>query len=362
MKKKALIFGVTGQDGAYLSDFLIKKNYIVHGIKRRSSSFNTSRIDKIYNTHQKNGIFNLHYGDVTDSLNVQSLIQKISPDEIYNLAAQSHVKVSFETPEYTANADAIGVLRILESIKNSKKRIKFYQASTSEMYGSTPAPQSEKTVFAPVSPYGTSKLFSYWITRNYRDAYNLFACNGILFNHESPIRGETFVTRKITLAVAKYHVTGKCNLILGNINALRDWGDARDYVEGMWKMLQKKTPKDYVLATGKSYTVKKFIEEAGTILWNGPVGVFEETLFENGTKEIAKSIGKAKGSTIAGGGDTISAIEKFINIDDIDYISTGGGAFLEFLEGNKLPGIEIIKKLWQQLMITYIGKLKLLPH
>ena len=274
MKKKALIFGVTGQDGAYLSDFLIKKNYIVHGIKRRSSSFNTSRIDKIYNTHQKNGIFNLHYGDVTDSLNVQSLIQKISPDEIYNLAAQSHVKVSFETPEYTANADAIGVLRILESIKNSKKRIKFYQASTSEMYGSTPAPQSEKTVFAPVSPYGTSKLFSYWITRNYRDAYNLFACNGILFNHESPIRGETFVTRKITIAVAKYHVTGKCNLILGNINALRDWGDARDYVEGMWKMLQKKTPKDYVLATGKSYTVKKFIEEAFNVVnvkikWRG---------------------------------------------------------------------------------------------
>jgi len=274
MKKKALIFGVTGQDGAYLSDFLIKKNYIVHGIKRRSSSFNTSRIDKIYNTHQKNGIFNLHYGDVTDSLNVQSLIQKISPDEIYNLAAQSHVKVSFETPEYTANADAIGVLRILESIKNSKKKIKFYQASTSEMYGSTPAPQSEKTVFAPVSPYGTSKLFSYWITRNYRDAYNLFACNGILFNHESPIRGETFVTRKITLAVAKYHVTGKCNLILGNINALRDWGDARDYVEGMWKMLQKKTPKDYVLATGKSYTVKKFVEEAFSVVnvkikWRG---------------------------------------------------------------------------------------------
>ena len=274
MKKKALIFGVTGQDGAYLSDFLIKKNYIVHGIKRRSSSFNTSRIDKIYNTHQKNGIFNLHYGDVTDSLNVQSLIQKISPDEIYNLAAQSHVKVSFETPEYTANADAIGVLRILESIKNSKKKIKFYQASTSEMYGSTPAPQSEKTVFAPVSPYGTSKLFSYWITRNYRDAYNLFACNGILFNHESPIRGETFVTRKITLAVAKYHVTGKCNLILGNITALRDWGDARDYVEGMWKMLQKKTPKDYVLATGKSYTVKKFVEEAFNVVnvkikWRG---------------------------------------------------------------------------------------------
>ena len=274
MKKKALIFGVTGQDGAYLSDFLIKKNYIVHGIKRRSSSFNTSRIDKIYNTHQKNGVFNLHYGDVTDSLNVQSLINKISPDEIYNLAAQSHVKVSFETPEYTANADAIGVLRILESIKNSKKKIKFYQASTSEMYGSTPAPQSEKTVFAPVSPYGTSKLFSYWITRNYRDAYNLFACNGILFNHESPLRGETFVTRKITLAVAKYHVTGKCNLILGNINALRDWGDARDYVEGMWKMLQKKTPKDYVLATGKSYTVKKFVEEAFSVVnvkikWRG---------------------------------------------------------------------------------------------
>ena len=274
MKKKALIFGVTGQDGAYLSDFLIKKDYIVHGIKRRSSSFNTSRIDKIYNTYNKNGIFNLHYGDVTDSLNVQSLIQKISPDEIYNLAAQSHVKVSFETPEYTANADALGVLRILESIKNNKKKIKFYQASTSEMYGSTAAPQSEKTIFAPVSPYGTSKLFSYWITRNYRDAYDLFACNGILFNHESPIRGETFVTRKITLAVAKYHLTGNCNLVLGNINALRDWGDARDYVEGMWKMLQKKTPKDYVLATGKSYTVRKFVEEAFKVIdvkikWKG---------------------------------------------------------------------------------------------
>ena len=285
MKKKALIFGVTGQDGAYLSDFLIKKNYIVHGIKRRSSSFNTSRIDKIYNTHQKNGIFNLHYGDVTDSLNVQSLIQKISPDEIYNLAAQSHVKVSFETPEYTANADAIGVLRILESIKNSKKKIKFYQASTSEMYGSTPAPQSEKTVFAPVSPYGTSKLFSYWITRNYRDAYNLFACNGILFNHESPLRGETFVTRKITLAVAKYHVTGKCNLILGNINALRDWGHAKDYVEAMWKMLQQKKPKDYVIATGKQYSVKYFLnlvakELKFEINWKGK-GINEKGFINN---------------------------------------------------------------------------------
>jgi len=274
MKKKVLIFGVTGQDGSYLSEFLIKKKYIVHGVKRRSSSFNTSRIDNLYEKYSKKGMLYLHYGDVTDSLNIQSLIQKIRPDEIYNLAAQSHVKVSFETPEYTANADAIGTLRILESIKNVNKKIRFYQASTSEMFGNTKAPQNELSNFSPVSPYGTSKLFSYWITKNYRDAYGIFASNGILFNHESPLRGETFVTRKITMQVAKYFISGKCNLVLGNLNALRDWGDARDYVEGMWKMLQLKTPKDYVLATGKSYSIKSFLEEAFKVIgvrvkWKG---------------------------------------------------------------------------------------------
>ncbi len=275
MKKKiALIYGVTGQDGAYLANFLIKKNYIVHGVKRRSSSFNTKRIDDIYKKYSKRKIFVLHYGDLTDSLNTQSLINKILPDEIYNLAAQSHVKVSFETPEYTANADALGTLRILECIKNIKKKIKFYQASTSEMFGSTAPPQKETTVFRPVSPYGTSKLFGYWITRNYRDAYKIFACNGILFNHESPIRGETFVTRKITMEVAKYYHTKKSDLVLGNLNSERDWRDARDYVVGMWKMLQKKNPDDYVLATNKSFTIRKFVEAAYKvigveIIWKG---------------------------------------------------------------------------------------------
>ena len=287
MKKKiALIYGVTGQDGAYLASFLIKKNYIVHGVKRRSSSFNTKRIDDIYKKYSKRKIFVLHYGDLTDSLNTQSLINKILPDEIYNLAAQSHVKVSFETPEYTANADALGTLRILECIKNIKKKIKFYQASTSEMFGSTPPPQKETTVFRPVSPYGTSKLFGYWITRNYRDAYKIFACNGILFNHESPIRGETFVTRKITMEVAKYYFTKKSNLVLGNLNSRRDWGDARDYVVGMWKMLQRKKPDDFILSTNKSYTIKKFIEIAYSvigvkIIWKGKglkeVGINKKT-------------------------------------------------------------------------------------
>ena len=274
-KKTALIYGITGQDGAYLAEFLIKKGYKVHGIKRRSSSFNTERIDHLYKKYSKKKILNLHYGDLTDSLNTQSIISKIVPDEIYNLAAQSHVKVSFETPEYTANADALGALRILESIKNiKKKKIKYYQASTSEMFGSTPPPQKEDTVFRPVSPYGTAKLFAYWITKNYRQAYNIFACNGILFNHESPLRGETFVTRKITMEVARHKLFNKSSLVLGNIDAKRDWGDARDYVEGMWKMMQVKIPGDYVLATNKSYTVRKFVEKAYKmigvrIIWRG---------------------------------------------------------------------------------------------
>ncbi len=264
MKKKiALIFGVTGQDGSYLSEFLIKKGYLVHGVKRRSSSFNTGRIDHIYqDPFEKKRNFFLHYGDVTDAISVSSLIKKIKPSEIYNLAAQSHVSVSFEVPEYTANADAIGALRILEAIKfhGYEKITKFYQAGTSEMFGKVrEVPQTEKTPFYPRSPYGVAKVYAHWITVNYREAYNIFACNGILFNHESPVRGETFVTRKITLGLCKIKLKKQKTLYLGNLNAKRDWGHAKDYVEAMWKMLQKKTPSDYVISTGKQYTVKQFV-------------------------------------------------------------------------------------------------------
>ena len=264
MKKKiALIFGVTGQDGSYLSSFLIKKGYLVHGVKRRSSSLNTSRIDHIYqDPFEKGRNFFLHYGDVTDAISVSSLIKKIKPSEIYNLAAQSHVSVSFEVPEYTANADAIGALRILEAIKfhGFQKTTKFYQAGTSEMYGKVrEVPQSERTAFYPRSPYGVAKVYAHWITINYREAYNIFACNGILFNHESPVRGETFVTRKVVIGLCKIKLKKQKILYLGNINAKRDWGHARDYVEAMWKMLQQKTPSDYVISTGKQYTVKKFV-------------------------------------------------------------------------------------------------------
>jgi len=265
MKKKvALIFGITGQDGSLLARFLIKKGYVVHGIKRRSSSFNTGRVDDIFNEFSSKKLFFLHYGDLTDSLNVFNHVKNIRPDEIYNLGAQSHVKVSFETPEYTQNADAAGVVRILEAIRINKleKNTKFYQASTSEMYGDTPAPQNEKSLFQPVSPYGTAKLFGYWITKNYRNAYKIFASNGILFNHEGIYRGETFVTRKISMAVARIALGYQKFLKLGNLDAKRDWGDARDYVEGMWKILQYKKPDDFVLATGKSYSVRTFVEEA----------------------------------------------------------------------------------------------------
>ena len=265
MKKKiALIFGVTGQDGSYLSELLIKKGYLVHGVKRRSSSLNTSRIDHIYqDPFVKKRNFFLHYGDVTDAISVSSLIKKIKPTEIYNLAAQSHVSVSFEVPEYTANADAIGALRILEAIKfhGFEKITKFYQAGTSEMYGKVrEIPQTEKTPFYPRSPYGVAKVYAHWITINYREAYNIFACNGILFNHESPVRGETFVTRKIVIGLCKIKIKKQKTLYLGNLNARRDWGHARDYVEAMWKMMQKKTPSDYVIATGNQYTVKQFVE------------------------------------------------------------------------------------------------------
>ena len=263
MKKTALIFGITGQDGSYLAEFLIKKNYVVHGVKRRSSSLNTGRVDHLYqDPHIKSRNFILHYGDITDAISVSSIIKRIKPNEIYNLAAQSHVSVSFEVPEYTANADAIGVLRILEAIKfhGLEKKTKFYQAGTSEMYGKVKeVPQNENTSFYPRSPYGVAKVYAHWITVNYREAYNMFACNGILFNHESPTRGETFVTRKIVIGLCKIKLGKQKKLYLGNINAKRDWGHARDYVEAMWKMMQKKIPSDYVIATGKQYTVKQFI-------------------------------------------------------------------------------------------------------
>ena len=263
MKKKALIFGVTGQDGSYLSEFLIKKNYIVHGVKRRSSSLNTARVDHLYqDPHEKSRKFILHYGDITDAISVSTLIKKIQPNEIYNLAAQSHVSVSFEVPEYTANADALGALRILEAIKfhGFEKKTKFYQAGTSEMYGKVmETPQNEKTPFYPRSPYGVAKVYAHWITVNYREAYNIFACNGILFNHESPVRGETFVTRKIVIALCKIKLGIQKKLFLGNVDARRDWGHAKDYVEAMWKMMQKKIPSDYVIATGKQYSVKQFV-------------------------------------------------------------------------------------------------------
>lgn len=278
MSKVALITGVTGQDGAYLAEFLLKKGYIVHGIKRRSSLFNTDRIDHLYkDQHEKQVKFFLHYGDLTDSTNLIRIIQETQPDEIYNLAAQSHVKVSFETPEYTANADAIGTLRILEAIRILKleNKTRFYQASTSEMYGYVQEiPQKETTPFYPRSPYGVAKVYGFWITKNYREAYNIYACNGILFNHESPLRGETFVTRKITRAAAKIHLGLQEKLFLGNLDAERDWGHAKDYVEGMWMMLQQKEADDYVLATGKKITVRKFVElafaEVGiTLKWEG---------------------------------------------------------------------------------------------
>jgi GDPmannose 4,6-dehydratase len=264
--KKALIFGVTGQDGSYLSELLLSKKYIVHGVKRRSSSINTNRIDHLYqDPHEKKRNFILHYGDITDSTSVSKIIHDIRPDEIYNLAAQSHVAVSFEVPEYTANADALGVLRILEAIKFHKleKKTKFYQAGTSEMFGKVQTiPQNEKTPFYPMSPYGVAKVYAHWITKNYREAYNIFASNGILFNHESPRRGETFVTKKIILALCKIKLGKQKKLFLGNLYAKRDWGHAKDYCYAMWKILQLKKPDDFVVATGKQYSVKEFANAA----------------------------------------------------------------------------------------------------
>ena len=289
-QKTALITGITGQDGAYLAELLLGKNYIVHGVKRRSSSFNTKRIDHLYqDPHEKDVGLHLHYGDMTDSTSLIRLIQKTQPDEIYNLAAQSHVQVSFEAPEYTANADALGTLRILEGIKllGLANKTKFYQASTSELYGKVvETPQTETTPFAPRSPYAVAKLYAYWATVNYREAYGMFASNGILFNHESPIRGETFVTRKITRAVAMIKLGLQQELHIGNLDAERDWGHAKDYVLGMWQILQQKQPDDYVLATGVSKSVREFVELAFQkinikLFWNGTdvdeVGVCEKT-------------------------------------------------------------------------------------
>ncbi|MDA7472519.1 GDP-mannose 4,6-dehydratase [Candidatus Pelagibacter ubique] len=276
--RKALITGITGQDGSYLAEFLINKGYIVHGIKRRASLINTQRIDHLYSEpNRKNRKLILHHGDLTDSTSLIRIIQDVQPDEIYNLAAQSHVAVSFEEPEYTANSDAIGALRILEAIRILKleKKTKYYQASTSELYGDVQeTPQTEKTPFYPRSPYGVAKLYAYWITVNYREAYGIYACNGILFNHESPVRGETFVTRKITRALARIKLGLQENLYLGNLNAMRDWGHAKDYVEAQWLMLQQKKPEDFVIATGTQYSVRDFINLASknlnmNIEWKG---------------------------------------------------------------------------------------------
>lgn len=293
MKKTALITGITGQDGAYLAELLLEKGYVVHGIKRRSSIFNTQRIDHLYqDPHEKNLNFILHYGDMTDSTNLIRIIQEVQPDEIYNLAAQSHVKVSFETPEYTANSDALGTLRILEAIRILKleKKTKLYQASTSELYGKVQeVPQTETTPFYPRSPYAVAKLYAFWIIKNYREAYNMYACNGILFNHESPLRGETFSTRKITRAAARISLGLQKKLYLGNLDAQRDWGHAKDYVEGMWLMLQQDKPDDYVLATGKTTSVRDFVTKAFSLAgieleWKGK-GVKEKGINKK-SKEV----------------------------------------------------------------------------
>ena len=295
-KRVALITGATGQDGAYLAEFLLNKGYVVHGVKRRSSSFNTGRVDHLYQDPHEVGVrFVLHYGDMTDATSLIRIVQDTQPDEIYNLAAQSHVPVSFETPEYTANADGLGTLRLLETIRilGMAKRVRFYQASTSELYGSVQEiPQRESTPFYPRSPYAAAKLYAYWITVNYREAYGLHASNGILFNHESPTRGETFVTRKISRAVAAIKLGRQETLFLGNLDAKRDWGHARDYVEGMWRILQQPEPDDYVLATGETHSVREFVEKAFAqigigIVWQG-VGADEKGIDAGSGRVLVK--------------------------------------------------------------------------
>jgi GDPmannose 4,6-dehydratase len=304
--KKALITGVTGQDGAYLAEFMLGKGYEVHGIKRRSSSLNTGRVDHLYqDPHEKNVRFFMHYGDLTDATNLIRIVQEVQPDEIYNLAAQSHVMVSFETAEYTANADALGTLRLLEAIRilDMTDHVHFYQASTSELFGKVQsAPQNEKTPFYPRSPYGVAKLYAYWICVNYREAYNLFACNGILFNHESPIRGETFVSRKITRAVARIKLGLQSKLYLGNLDAKRDWGHAQDFVRAMWLMLQQKKPDDYVVATGESHSVREFVElafrEIGMeIQWKGK-GIKEKGIIKKVTSDKSRVTSLKQGDVV----------------------------------------------------------------
>jgi GDPmannose 4,6-dehydratase len=295
LAKIALITGITGQDGAYLAELLLRKGYAVHGIKRRSSLFNTDRIDHLYqDPHVGDGRFVLHYGDLSDSCSLLHVIQKVQPDEIYNLGAQSHVKVSFEQPEYTGNVDGLGALRLLEAIRilGLEKQTRFYQASTSEMYGLVQqVPQSEKTPFYPRSPYAVAKLYAYWITVNYREAYGIYACNGILFNHESPLRGETFVTRKITRALARIKLGLQDKLYLGNLDSLRDWGHARDYVEMQWRMLQQDKPEDFVIATGIQHSVREFVTLAAEVIgiklrWKGQ-GVDEVAVDQNGSTVVA---------------------------------------------------------------------------
>ena len=307
--KKALITGITGQDGAYLARFLLQKDYEVHGIKRRASSFNTTRVDHLYrDPHEENVRFHMHYGDLTDATNLIRIIQEIQPDEIYNLAAQSHVQVSFETPEYTANSDALGTLRLLEAIRilGMERKTRFYQASTSEMFGKVrEIPQKETTPFYPRSPYGAAKVYAYWVTVNYREAYGMFACNGILFNHESPLRGETFVTRKITRAVARIKLGLQDSLYLGNLDSKRDWGFAGDYVRAMWMMLQHDVPDDFVIATGESYSVREFVEKSFQaigikIAWQGTgvdeVGIVSDIREDDVGVSLCGSV--AKGSVV----------------------------------------------------------------
>lgn len=314
----ALITGITGQDGAYLSELLLSKGYIVHGVKRRSSLFNTSRIDHLYqDPHEQNVNFHLHYGDLTDSTNLIRIIQEVQPDEIYNLGAMSHVQVSFEAPEYTADADGIGTLRILEAVRllGLTKKTKIYQASTSELYGLVQeVPQSEKTPFYPRSPYAVAKMYAYWITVNYREAYNMFACNGILFNHESPLRGETFVTRKITRGAAKMSLGMQDKLYMGNLDAKRDWGHAKDYVEAMWLILQQEQPEDYVIATGITTTVRDFItmafREAGVELEFKGTGVNE--------KGFVKSV--APGSPLQPGQEVIAVDPRYFRPTEVDLL------------------------------------------
>jgi GDPmannose 4,6-dehydratase len=318
--KKALITGITGQDGAYLAELLLSKGYEVHGIKRRSSSFNTGRVDHLYkDPHEADVRFTMHYGDLTDATNLIRIIQETRPDEIYNLAAQSHVKVSFETPEYTANSDALGTLRILEAIRilGLEQSVRFYQASTSEMFGKVrETPQTETTPFYPRSPYGAAKVYAYWITVNYREAYNMYACNGILFNHESPIRGETFVTRKVTRAVARMHLGLQACLYLGNLESRRDWGHARDYVEAMWRMLQQDVADDFVIATGEAHSVREFVEaafaEIGTRLrWEG------EGVAEQGIVDTIETDSK----TALRPGDTVVRIDPgYFRPTEVDYL------------------------------------------